>query len=66
MFGKFRKCPYCGKRIRREAIKCRYCGSFSEAENDVASCTWCRVMIGISVVLILVWLVVFIGLSDVG
>lgn len=25
--GDFRKCPYCAEAIRREAVKCKHCGS---------------------------------------
>lgn len=28
--GDFRKCPYCAEAIRREAVKCKHCGSSVE------------------------------------
>ena len=28
--GDFRKCPFCAESVRREAIKCRHCGSTLE------------------------------------
>jgi hypothetical protein len=30
-FGDFKKCPYCAESVRKEAVKCRHCGSSFEA-----------------------------------
>src|SRR5438270_4489108 len=29
-----RPCPFCGERIRQEAIKCRFCGRFLDEEEE--------------------------------
>jgi len=63
MLKKSRRCPYCGKKIKMEAIKCRYCGAFSESEHMAKPCILCRIMIGVSLALLLIWLVVFVGIS---
>ena len=36
--GDFRKCPSCAEPIRKEAIKCRYCGE--AMESQVARTDW--------------------------
>lgn len=35
-FGDYRKCPYCAEAVRREAVKCKHCGS-SIAPDDLAA-----------------------------
>lgn len=36
-FGDLRKCPFCAEPIRKEAIKCRHCGSPVEPAGNEAS-----------------------------
>lgn len=47
-----RRCPFCGKKIRYEAIKCRFCGEFSESKKkDI--CVACQVMMAICLFVLL-------------
>lgn len=34
--GEFRKCPFCAESVRKEAVKCKHCGSALEAGNPTA------------------------------
>ena len=64
---KFRRCPHCGERIRKEAIKCRFCGRFLADDTESRNaCVACRVMIAACALILLVWLAVFIWQSGLG
>lgn len=39
-----KRCPFCAEEIRREAVKCRFCGSFVDERG--ASRGWVRVREG--------------------
>jgi len=59
-----RTCPVCGAQIKREAIKCRFCGEFSEADSDDDEvCIACQVMMGICVLVALIGVAVFLWQS---
>ena len=37
-FGNLKKCPFCAEAIKREAVKCKHCGStLQEAETELDS-----------------------------
>jgi len=60
-----RSCPYCGKKIKHEAIKCRFCGEFSQKnteQNDV--CVACQVMMVVCIFILLIGIAVFIWQSS--
>ena len=37
-----KKCPYCGERIKSEALKCRYCGSWVQKQKASPLKVWTR------------------------
>lgn len=58
-----RRCPSCGEKIRREAIKCRFCGEFSDPDQkDV--CVACQVMMAICLLILLIGVGVFLWQSS--
>ena len=34
--GDFRKCPFCAESVRKEAVKCKHCGSDLASSNSAA------------------------------
>lgn len=40
--GSQKKCPYCAEMINKEAIKCRYCGTWLDKKRYVAEWTRSR------------------------
>lgn len=59
-------CPFCGGKIRVEAIKCRHCGAFLENVQTQKQPCWICLILGVWLLVLLAWVVVFILTSGWG
>lgn len=62
-----RSCPFCAEQIRRQAIKCKHCGSavspISESEDDGTKISWRRLSAFALVVFITGFIIHALGLN---